>query len=131
MDYGKASSEVRHGRNKECDRDALREMPEPPGWGRPQTSAWGAWKFVGWDVAKSGVLGCCFIHRPAVMAATCQDAIVLFGDFLTQGSWDLNGIATRLAGKHITLVDRSGAQAPLLRHLRSYIRCTQSWVLWI
>ena len=46
------------------------------------------------------VLACCFIHHAAVMAATYQDAIVLFGDSLTQGSWEFNGIATRLAGKH-------------------------------
>lgn len=34
------------------------------------------------------------------MPATCQDTIVLFGDSLTQKSWDpeLKGIGARLAG---------------------------------
>lgn len=31
------------------------------------------------------------------MAATYQDAIMLFGDSLTQGAWEFNGIGARLA----------------------------------
>jgi len=31
------------------------------------------------------------------MAANILDAIMLFGDSITQGSWDLNGIGARLS----------------------------------
>ena len=36
------------------------------------------------------------------MAANILDAIVLFGDSITQGSWDLNGIAARLSRQYTT-----------------------------
>ena len=35
------------------------------------------------------------------MASNLLDAIVLFGDSITQGSWNLNGIAARLSCQYI------------------------------
>lgn len=40
---------------------------------------------------------CEYFLRLTTMAATIQDAIMLFGDSITQGSWEQNGIAARLA----------------------------------
>lgn len=65
------------------------------------------------------------------MVSNVQDSIMLLGDSLTQGGWEPNGFAQRLACEHSSQRIPSNSKTSLDRRIREKIRCYQSWILWL
>jgi hypothetical protein len=65
-------------------------------------------------------------HLPvAIMAACVQDAVMLFGDSLTQGSWEPFGLGQRLARPCSSSLIPSTPRTLACRRVRPEVGCRQ------